>query len=733
MALVVVPPPAAVATTPPTLTLLSQSAWVHPGDAYRLHLRVGNPAIDKLQVTVYSRLTARAYFDQSLAGKMRGGSIYRTAPLLIAKLTADPAGGVDVDLPVNAPATTTGIPTFGARSDTSGVYPVQVTSFDANGIAVGSVLTTYLVFSAASSEVTKLSVALTVPFHSAPTLGADKHPARLDVADSDRLAALTAALSRTPSVPLSFDVTPQTVESLASGTPAQRATVATLANVVDTPHNQLLAEPYVHIPLGVLDAAGLDDEVTAQLSAGRSVLDAALHQAPQPTTWVTNEALDAVTLNALTARGTTRLVVPDHTLTALSTNLRQSTFGRPAMLTAKSGAQVTAFGADDGLVGDFVTGGDQVLAANHLLAELAMIQLEQPSETRGVAILPPAGWSPDPTFLATVLSGLGGNPLLSPVSVDSLFSAVPPSTASHPPVNRGLVPTKVPTVDAAAVNGWRNARQQLTGFRAIVPSTGRLGDSLAQQLLVSESTDLDGVQRQAVLATVTGTIRQVERRISLPGPASITLTARNGNVPLTVLSDPSLVAQVQLRLISQKLIFRPFRAPGARCDVPAPTVLACQLSLTSQSTTLKVPVETRTSGVFSLAVSVLSPDGSVTLATARNTVRSTVFSGVGVILIVVAGLSLALWWFGNARHGRRAHELIPVPDPEMQPLAAPAALGAPVGAPAQPGVAPGTATPEIVAEFFASPPPAYPSGLESGVSSPGTGDVSPSVGRHSPN
>lgn len=123
-------------------------------------------------------------------------------------------------------------------------------------------------------------------------------------------------------------------------------------------------------------------------------------------------------------------------------------------------------------------------------------------------------------------------------------------------------------------------------------------------------------------------------------------------------------AKVQLELTSQRLIFRPAGLPGGSCSVPIPTREICTFSLEAQNTTLHVPVETRSSGVFPLVVDLKSGNGMLSLARNRDTVRSTAVSGVGLVLIVVAVLSLAVWWGRDLRHGRRPRQLAPAPDSE---------------------------------------------------------------------
>ncbi len=59
----------------------------------------------------------------------------------------------------------------------------------------------------------------------------------------------------------------------------------------------------------------------------------------------------------------------------------------------------------------------------------------------------------------------------------------------------------------------------------------------------------------------------------------------------------------------------------------------------------------RASGAFPLRITVTSPDGVLTVARARVTVRSTAVSGVGVVLSVGALLVLVVWWASHWRIG----------------------------------------------------------------------------------
>ena len=324
--------------------------------------------------------------------------------------------------------------------------------------------------------------------------------------------------------------------------------------------------------------------------------------APAPGTWVVDQSLDDATWQALQRHGAKNLIVPDADLSQLPALSRQTTFATSASLTSGGRSTGLVYGADTGLTADFSNPGGPVLAASQLLAEMAMIQLETPGLTRGVAVLPPPGWAVQPAFVTTLLDGLDGHPLLAPVTASRLFSSVQPAS-----VSRTLLGTGSPVTGAGAQNRAaaalagdagrvRLARLQINGLAAVLPSDSKDAQQTARldrELLTAESSDLTEAQRGVLLGQIIGSTRRVMSEISLPRASSITLTSTKGQIPLTVLSARSLHARVELRLTSQRLIFRVFSPAGGRCRVPTPTNEICDLTLTSQNTTVKVPVEER--------------------------------------------------------------------------------------------------------------------------------------------
>lgn len=644
-----------VTSGPSGAALLSQSPFVAGGQSFHLQLAVSAPSPStQIEVVIHSRLTTRTDFETALKGKLRS-SADSFGPKAVSSLPGDPGGGVDFDIPVDS-ASGTG---FTTTENGSGVYPVQVVLFDSSGNQTGTPLTTFLVYVSPGSGFPPLDVALTVPVHQPPSVARSGQTTHLPAVQSTALATLVATLSAHASIPLTLAATPQTLDALAAGSGTDRATLMSLASLAGGV-DEVAGSAYADASLPSLVAAGMGREVAKQIATGTATLQAALHHGPAPGVWTVDGPVDQATLDSLTAAGVSQLIVPSSDLSALPAADNQTTLAAPTELATSHGNRLEVLNIDQGLADHFTNGGDQVLAANQLLAELAMVQLETPGESRGVAVVPPAGWQSDLTFLNIVLNGLSANPLLAPVTTASLLASVKVLGPSSDPLVRSLTAARPSAAALPASGAVREARAAVDAVGSIFPGDTARVASLDRLVLTSEADGLSAGQRKLVTDTVSASLTQLRHDISLPGASSITLTARTGDLPITVVSNGATGAQVELRLSSEKLGFQPFTPPRSRpCTTSVSGVEVCQLTLTAEATTLKVPVVARASGVFTLDVALSSPDGAIPLSDSRDTVRSTAFSGVGVILIVVAALALGFWWVRNIRHGRRARDLVP--------------------------------------------------------------------------
>ncbi|MDQ1429192.1 MAG: putative peptidoglycan lipid flippase, partial [Acidimicrobiaceae bacterium] len=648
------PAPAGAQSTPGLLHLADQTTWIGDGGTFRVAVNVATPpAAARLQLSVYQSLTTRSDFAESLADRIHTNRLKVFDPIAVSSLGTTPELSVAVNPKASAHA-----PQF-VHLPVSGVYPIRVDLVDTAGSLL-SRLTTHLIYSGPDAATnSRLDVAWVVPIHAAPATGAPTS-ALAPGADANGLVDLSSQLGAHAAVPLTLAATPQTVEALAAGGANERSAVTDIAGSLAG--RQVLAAPYVRLDVPAMLGAGLDTEIPTQLATGAEVLAADFHGVPTSATWVEYGPLSAAAVDDLAGRGVQRIVVADKSLSPLPADDRVRTLAQPFTVAGKS-SRIAGVAFDAGLSAHFIDQGDQLLAAHQLIADLALVQLELPNRRggRGVVVTPPLDWHPDKTFLATVLDGLAKAPMLAPVTVDRLFSDVTPLQSGQNPLVRGIAPgdqqPRSQTIgDAAAI---RAARKFIPSLASLIPPGTPAITDIERHLLISESADVGDRSRPDEVAAATAMSDHLKSMVRLPGNQSITFTARQGLIPISILSGASFPLRVKVRVTSQKLGFQPVQLPGGSCAVDSGTSEVCTLDLRAQNTTVRIPVVAKTTGVFSLTVSLDTPDGGLNLATNQDTVRSTAASGVGVFLSIGAVALLAVWWVRDVVHGRRARRLVP--------------------------------------------------------------------------
>src|SRR5207248_6328800 len=200
------------------------------------------------------------------------------------------------------------------------------------------------------------------------------------------------------------------------------------------------------------------------------------------------------------------------------------------------------------------------------------------------------------------------------------------------------------------------ARQRLVTFGSIVDPDNAVYELLQEQLLVAHSTDLRASRQRAYVSGVEQGVDHQLHRIQTPA-GSITLTARGGQIPVTLRNGTGYPVHLVVTVRSDKLEF-----PGgqARDGSRLPNEVSRKLDLLRSNETARFTVLTRASGAFPIQITLESPDGSLVVSKTRLTVRSTAAPGLGLFLSAAAGLFLLVWWGRHALHGRRARRLVPV-------------------------------------------------------------------------
>jgi hypothetical protein len=652
-----VPTRLVIAKGPDSLQLLSQPAWVGPAQTefgLRLDVTASDEANESLTVNVYEALSARSEFQAALAGDVPGAPYVTPEEAVpLAGLEPDPAGGVDVDIPVNQPGSN--------ASFNTGVYPVQV-FLEKDDVRVGNPLTTFLVYAGADARnLVPLEAALVVPLATQVSIQPrTAQPGILAGPVSAELQADIAALDR-HRAPVTLEADVPTLEALADGSKAGAASGKELASAVGA-GDELLPSPALPLDIPSLVASHLTAYLQAQLSTGNANLGSLLGRSPSWATWAFPGGIDASSAAALARLGARQLVVPESDLSQLPAQYQVRTFAWPTTL-GVPGARLQVMGADTELsarVGQASAPGQAVLVANQVLAELAMVDLETPSYLRGIVLLPGAGTLVDPTFLSVFLAGLQGDPLVRASTVSAEFQTVPPKV---PPTNAAVTRYLEGPGSGAALPGVAQLSQaagDLAADQDVFGPSSPLLSQMGLQLMVSVSSVWDQAQRSAMIAGVVRTARSELAKVRLPPSIAITLTSHQGRLPLTILSSSGTPAHVRLVLSSEELSFVAQRFSEGSCTPVNLGSESCQLTLT-KTTTLQVPVTVRTSGVFQLSLVLDIPNGGVQMATSTDTVRSTATNDVALALMVGAVLFLAGWWLRNARHGRRAKKLVPRP------------------------------------------------------------------------
>jgi hypothetical protein len=629
-----------------TISLVSQSPWVQPGQGFRVSLHVDgvkDPSAVELVLNTYARLTSRSAFTQTLQDKPVGALLDVTSTPL-SDLDVDSAGNFNATLQFQDPA----LPREPGRLllTQDGVYPLRVELREKGGGAVLDRFTTHIPYLPANRSGPKLDLSWIVPVHAPPSIRPDG--TRKLTAARD-LQTLTQALETT-AVPLTLAPTPETIQALATSSDSAAVAALTSLRRAANGHRQVVTGPYVPTNLPQLIAGGFESEADQEVQRGNERLTQLLKVPVDNGSWVSEEPLDDSSMSHLRDLGVSEVALPESSLTPLQSRL---TLSRPYLVDAHQGRRVQAVSVDPGLGAHFRNDGNQVLEAHRLLAELAVLYFDQPGgQQRGVVAFTPRTWHPDKAFLDAVMAGLTDNPVVEPVTLNNMFNTADKLRGGNgAPLVRRLVgaPRSLSLPIAAA----RSARQRLSTFKSIVDDGNPTYALLDEQLLTASSADLRSTRQRAYVSGVDDLLDAQLRRIQTPA-GSIRLTARSGQIPVTFRNSTGYPVHVVVTVRSDKLEF-----PGGDDGSHPRNEITQKLDLVRRNETSRFAVQTRASGAFPLLVTLQSPDGSLIVSHTQITVRSTAASGVGLLLSAAAGLFLLIWWGRHALHGRRARGLVP--------------------------------------------------------------------------
>lgn len=530
---------------------------------------------------------------------------------------------------------------------TSGVHPVSI---EVRG-PDGSELFSTTVFMNRLPDATgrgPLLIATTLGVGGPPSFDASGE-AVVDDETIERVDQRSAILEAAE-FPVSVALDPSLAEAMATIPDAQRS-YDRLVEAVS--RHVLLRRTWVPIDVSRWAAPAARGEVAAQLAAG----DASLAEGPGSVgdvgTWGLDPTLTASAVPVLRASRFDRALIIDAQLNDRSR--QELPTERLRTLTIREGsATITALSADavaTALLGaqpeDRQSDALRVNAAlSSVLATWAATPGEEPS---GALLAFDAVPAPRAVDLARTLSE-PDTALVRVVDPETVFEQVRPLTRRR---GRTTEPVEVSLasggggVDDATIRRLAGVRNALEGYLSMLGEPDDSGEpeertelSLRERVLLSEHRDIAAAEAADILAAVEARIGADLALISGPLTRSITLTAREATIPVRIENGLDRAVRAQIRLESNRI-----EVQGGNQQV---------VDLEPGTNRLNLPVTVRTSGQFTVEVTILSADGAIPITQSRIRVRSQVFSGVGIALGVGALLFLVIWWFLTYRRERRA-------------------------------------------------------------------------------
>jgi Family of unknown function (DUF6049) len=659
------PPAAGQAGDDPRITLLDQaSPWVRPGGEFRLSVQVaGAPGDALLSMLAHEKLDSRSALSDSFNGEDPGEVVANWGSQPLAGLPRGTGDRVELNWPIGA---------GGAELDDEGVYPVTVMLTTPTGTLLTEMVTYLLLLPAERELYPPLSVAVLFEIGGPePALQPDGSVS-LDKA-RERFEQRTRALTDTGNVPATVAPLPETLDALGDDGASGQQHLDELR--IGLAGREVLARPYVDLDPSALLAADLASEIPTESVAGAEVIRRRFDTEPLGGIWVTDSTIgpdDVAVLRApMAAWGA---VVPQDAVTGIPGDDPLPEGPAPLAPVALDEDGPLAMVADQAL-SDRLAGDGGALDAQRFLAELTTMWLTRPSVERGVVVRIPPDVDIDPELVARALQGLSlsGGDGVRPVTVSRLFGEIEPLGSAEQPTVAELAPDRSSDDFGSLAAPLRRAWDEQRGLAGTMTDTAEV-TRLQRSLLVALGAATPQADRRAYVDRVDEVLVGLQDAVSA-APITITLTARSGTIPLTLLNATTQPVTVTVNLSSSQLEF----PDGNR------------LVLTVDPGQLRhdLRVRTRTSGAFSLDVEVTSPDpeGSIVLDDATITVRSTTVSGVGLLLSGGAGLFLLIWWARHWRSTRRARRLV------QHPSARGRDGDQPAGGPPPPGTPGGSASP----------------------------------------
>ncbi len=652
-----------------SVDLTSESDWVGAHSRMHLSFRVSSslPTTDLgVKLTLYSRLTSRYAFDASETGKEPSSEIVLSAtpiipiPLLLRTTAPNAPASVSVRVVTAPTARSTKLASPVLALDCQpgtcdGVYPLSVVVVDRSTDKPLASFTTDVIYLTGTAGTYPLNVA----FVFSVGTGLGLSPGGRSMVSLRRIVALddfVRAVAAQSATAMTVNAYSQIFLALQrSSETLAKTTLAGMRALVESGEAsgtlEMLDAPFTEVSAAQLAHAGLGRDLVRQIATGHAIAHRLVGASELGSPFLAASNLDKSGLSTLRSAGVTRLVVPEGNVSP------QQVTTPTAPFTLQSGSSraraPVAFVADAGLAAQLRSSPNPVLSAHNFLAELAQTFFEEPFSTgpRGVVVAPLLLPS-SPRLVSTVLAGLRSSPILHPTTLEGLYASVP--------VGSNAAPSSASLTAAHGFGGHLgqqigSARSELTDLQSVIPADAAVLSRARDAILLAETNAIANSEQSRYLGAPNVQFATVRDSLALTGTRTVTIGQHEARIPVTFNSSFPSVIHAELRLSSGAFALAPD-------EISQPIVLA------RNNTEHEVTVTTRTSGVSTLNVELVSPVGKVVLLQSGITIRSTAFSIVAVIISAVALFVLLAWWVRTMLRRRRRHaherEVLAASNPE---------------------------------------------------------------------
>ena len=650
-----------------SLELVAQSAWVDDGGIYDIQVRVAGADPDSSVVLrIYPPWPERDDFlRKELAADLE--PILELEPIMLGDVqgTSNEVLGFEVavagpNIPIEEEDEANPISILRTNGG-SAVYPVEVSLYNADGELSDQFLTSLIELPRGQRNAplrTAIVLEATMPPMATP-IGT----APLDEDATAQLATIVDAIAQHPDADVALSISPEALVGLESINTDETARILDQLRTNITA-SQLLPNPYSEVEEQAWIDAGLEDELAELYRAGSVATNAVIGIEPEPSAMLLDRTVDDEGLQALISPssgdnsfGVQGVIVRPAQLSPLNSELFPQALTTRFVIPTADGRTVPALVADGGLSNHFTNPGGAAYNANRLLADLTLLSLQNAEVRQAVVVNPPADWIPDATFLNVMLTGIERIPAIrgaSPFDAlsDTAFTPSQGLGTLGSPLRRDIRAQR-PAQDLLSFRTeYSQAQAAIASWSTVIAADQASLGRLQELLRVSTDYRLTDGQRNEYIDAIYDVINtQKDASITTPESETITLTGRISEVPIVVENNLGVDAAVLLVLDSEKLAF--------------PDGQAIEIVLEPGPNRIDIPIEALASGDSPIRIQVFSPDRSVTLGSAEILVRTFAFSGVGLVIGVVAIIVLLLWWLQHLRSTRDTVKPLPDTPPSV--------------------------------------------------------------------